>query len=294
MSATRQFPPPGTVSKILWHFTGGPGWNARTHRQEQRRKSEDAAYDALLKILAAKHVKVGNYREVMRVRVPELRKYDHRQSRSVELLNRIVELESAPVCCLADIPVAHLSYHARRCGKIALGFHRDAAIREGFHPVFYTWHEALSLHAISEALAQLGIIDTEEIKSLLSGMDDLTCERGHVIDMTTGAQYEVECEADHIGKGITKVNHALQAFIAFVKTFDTRDFATIHCEREWRSTGPLRLGYDDVAMIILPKGAGTGSSFQHFTSGEAATLGIPRTTPVVPWDYLPLAVTVAI
>jgi hypothetical protein len=43
---------------------------------------------------------------------------------------------------LADIPVAHLSYHAHRYGKAAIGFHRDAAIREGFHPVFYTWHEA--------------------------------------------------------------------------------------------------------------------------------------------------------
>ena len=49
-------------------------------------------------------------------------------------------LESVPVCCLAEIPVEHLSYHAKRYGKIGIGFHRDAAIRCGFNPVFYQLH----------------------------------------------------------------------------------------------------------------------------------------------------------
>ena len=31
----------------------------------------------------------------------------------------------------------HLGYHANRYGTIAIGFHRDRAIRHGFQPVFY-------------------------------------------------------------------------------------------------------------------------------------------------------------
>ena len=35
---------PGTVSKILWHFTGGPRWNDVEKRQEKEPKSIEEAY----------------------------------------------------------------------------------------------------------------------------------------------------------------------------------------------------------------------------------------------------------
>ena len=40
----------------------------------------------------------------------------------------------AKTCCLADIPIIHLGYHANRYGKIAIGYHRDAVLNVGFQP----------------------------------------------------------------------------------------------------------------------------------------------------------------
>ena len=37
---------PGTVSKILWHFTGGPRWNSELNRQEQEPKPAEEACEA--------------------------------------------------------------------------------------------------------------------------------------------------------------------------------------------------------------------------------------------------------
>jgi hypothetical protein len=35
---------PGTVSKILWHFTGGPTWNDKTKKQNTSPKPSKNAY----------------------------------------------------------------------------------------------------------------------------------------------------------------------------------------------------------------------------------------------------------
>jgi hypothetical protein len=127
---------PGTVSKILWHFTGGPAWNERDDRQERKRKPPESAYDALVGILRTREVRLGRYSEVVKVRVPT-RTYD-RKTNKFRARNILKTLRSAPVCCLADIPIAHLSYHAQRYGKFAIGFHRTSVIRHGFNPVLYT------------------------------------------------------------------------------------------------------------------------------------------------------------
>ncbi len=46
---------PGTVSEILWHFTGGPRWNKNLNRQDAELKPPDEAYAALSSILASRN-----------------------------------------------------------------------------------------------------------------------------------------------------------------------------------------------------------------------------------------------
>jgi len=36
---------PGTVSKILWHFTGGPTWNTEKEKQNTTPKPANDAYE---------------------------------------------------------------------------------------------------------------------------------------------------------------------------------------------------------------------------------------------------------
>ena len=65
---------PGTVSKILWHFTGGPQWSQKLRKQKLRPKPPKQAYKALKKILSSKTLRVGGYREIIRKQTPRKRR----------------------------------------------------------------------------------------------------------------------------------------------------------------------------------------------------------------------------
>ena len=173
--------PPGTVSKILWHFTGGPKWNTTKNCQERKPKPAAEAYGALLSILGSKEFRLGEYHEVVKVRLPKLR-YNKQTRKKEERTNRVVEMRSSPVCCLSDIPIAHLSYHAARYGKIAIGFHREAAVRHGFNPVFYSLYDA-RVRNVRSGFAQLRRIDTSSIDSIA---DDLESAESDIGDETGG------------------------------------------------------------------------------------------------------------
>jgi abortive phage resistance protein AbiGi (putative antitoxin) len=88
----------------------------------------------MIGILESRELRVGAYKEVMKVRVAKVRTWD-KKSKKYRVDHDVMQtLESAPVCCLADIPIMHLSYHAGRYGQFAIGFHREAALRAGFNP----------------------------------------------------------------------------------------------------------------------------------------------------------------
>ena len=89
------------------------------------------AFDALSGILQTKELRLGSYREVVSVKVPIARR-DPGTKKRIPSSHKIVYRESAPVCCVADIPIAHRSYHASRYGTIAIGFHRDAVAKVRF------------------------------------------------------------------------------------------------------------------------------------------------------------------
>lgn len=154
---------PGTVSRILWHFTGGPAWNADERKQNKAPKPAALAYHNLRSILRTKELRLGAYREVVRVRTTR-RKYN-RAKRAFEVQKYVQrELVSAPVCCLADVPVMHLSYLASRYGKFAIGFHRDAVVRHGFNPVFYALEDAASVNSIYKGFSQLRNVTAEVVR----------------------------------------------------------------------------------------------------------------------------------
>ena len=49
---------PGTVSKILWHFTGGPKWDSIKNRHQKRPKPSSDAYNNLISIVNSKTLKI--------------------------------------------------------------------------------------------------------------------------------------------------------------------------------------------------------------------------------------------
>jgi Putative abortive phage resistance protein AbiGi, antitoxin len=283
--------PPGTVSKILWHFTGGPRWNDIKSRQDTRRKPAADAHKALLSILKTRELRLGGYREVVRVLLPKVREYN-KDLRKMEVRRNVtVAMRSSRVCCLSDIPVVHLSYHAARYGKIAIGFHRDSAVRHGFNPVFYTLYNAEVVRSIRNGFTELRRIDASDIESLIddieSAVQDVECDDGHPVEVDLGWQLrEITSQAKRLEDMVEDARTSFREFLSFIKTFHRNDFSTIYCEREWRSTEQFSFTMDDVAMVVLPKGRKRPSYFDDFINQAGRGLKLPRSIPVVPWEDL--------
>lgn len=280
---------PGTVSKILWHFTGGPKWNKRKKRQNITRKSTAEAYKNLVSILKIKELRLGSYKEIVKVIIPEYRYYNTKKGKIEIKKNVPEEIISSSVCCLADIPAPHLRYHSYRYGKFAIGFHRSAIINYGFNPVFYTLVDTPVIRSIYESFSATELIDTfflgmylDDMEGSLDNIDieveDISDVNDHILDIRT----EIEAVED----GITDMKDSLKDFVAFIKTFEKNEFNTIYCEREWRSTKEYKFDINDVAMIVIPKQISPKNYYRDFVDNISSQLKLPKHIPIVPWEDL--------
>lgn len=233
-------------------------------------------------ILESRTLKRGSYQEVVKVKIPEVRRYNRATKRFKTYKNVLTSLHSAAVCCLADIPVVHLSYQAKRYGKFAIGFHRESAIRHGFNPVFYTLHETKVIRSIYEGLGEIEYLDGEPIRDAAKEIEEAA--KAHV-DLWSPLS-DLDTAADDIETAVRTARTAIEEFLAYVKTFDRNEFGTIYCEREWRSTRSFKFDYSDVAMIVLPKKAGSVAYLQPFLADQVDRLNLPRSIPIVPWEDL--------
>lgn len=281
---------PGTVSKILWHFTGGPIWNSKTKKQSSTPKPASKAYENLKSILRSKEVHLGTYKEVVRAIIPKRQKFNP-ATKKIEVQKNIqVDIESSSICCLSDIPAPHLRYHSYRYGKFALGFHRDSVIRAGFNPVFYTLQDTPVVRSIYRGFSSLKSGDFETIYNAIRTIEMEISDTENIYDNLDidklGAISEIEFEVDSVENAISNASKSLQNLVAFVKSFEQNEFSTVYCEREWRSTKQYNFEIDDLAMIVLPKVIGDKKYYKDFVEKIAPNIKLPRRIPIVPWDDL--------
>lgn len=274
---------PGTVSKILWHFTGGPLWCETNQKQLKELKPAINGYNALIAILESKQLRLGQYKEIVKVIVKEKRKYNLNLKKSEIFKNYPVTLTSKPVCCVADIPLQHISYHAHRYGKIAIGFHRSAIIKAGFNPVMYTLEHTELLNKIYEGYSSLDGIDVFsakcELENLQGEIDTVLSDND--IDESVDSS-SIELELDFIESSQGSIEECLSQQLAHIKTFDESEFDTIYCEREWRSTQPFNFSIDDIAIILLPK----EQEGHHFYKKFLEEAKLPKEVTVGSWEDL--------
>ncbi|AXI01732.1 hypothetical protein HYN46_01795 [Aquirhabdus parva] len=274
---------PGTVSKILWHFTGGPQWDIQINKQLAQLKPAASAYEALKSIVSSGELRVGNYREVVKVIIPQKRRFNTSSKEVEHLVNFPVVVESSPVCCVADIPLQHLAYHANRYGKIAIGFHREAIVRAGFNPVMYTLEDTALLNSIYQGYSAIDEIDPFEAQSELDSFESevedilITNEIDEKAD-----SFSVSAALENLGDGRDQIGKSYADFLAYIKTFNENEFDTIYCEREWRSTSTFKFSIEDIAIIILPKGGDDFDFYHHFLEG----MHLPRSVTVAAWEDL--------
>lgn len=276
----------GTVSKILWHFTGGPLWDNAKAKQGTTPRPAEQAFENLCSIVKSKELRIGGFREVIKVRVPKITVFNKITKKAETKTNQMVTLESSPVCCLADIPIAHLGYHSVRYGKFAIGFHRQAAIRHGFNPVLYTLHDTAVLRTLYEGIGALESIDTSDIVSAAENLEPtVNCDRDTCEADVEVYTDEIEAEASALDEVASDAKDRINGFLAFIKTFDLDEFQTIYCEREWRSVESFKFNADDLAMIVVPRKLGGKDFYEPFLR-KIDRLRVPKTIPVVPWEDL--------
>ena len=281
---------PGTVSKILWHFTGGPKWNEKKKRQNLRPKPAKDAYDSLTSILQSGELRLGSYQEVVRVVVPERRTFD-RTERGYKVEKDVVEeIASVPVCCLADVPLIHLSYLAGRYGKFALGFHRDAVVAHGFNPVFYTLEDSGIVRSLYRGVSVLEYVDplllswsADEVRN---SVESLLTELELDDEPDLYGLDEIDNEARNIEAYVQLARTSFERFLAYVKTFRREEFGTIYCEREWRSVETFRFQPGALAMVVVPKRVGKTKYFDRLVGKSHRVRGLSRSVPIVPWEDL--------
>lgn len=276
---------PGTVSKILWHFTGGPNWDPKTNKQNESPKPNSEAFEILKLILGTNHLKLSSYNEIVKVIIPLTHEYDRKTHKRTELKNVLREINSSKVVCLADIPIQHLEYNAQRYGKFAIGFYRESAIHHEFNPVFYSLNNTKVVNSIYSGFTSINEIDTYNITSELEDIDDkisgaISEIEDNEIDVDVDISsniYAIENEIQDIQNAKTDVLESLEDFVAFIKTFDESEMNSIYCEREWRSLKQFNFNHSDIAMIILPRQDGY---FQKLVDSRIVPLNIP----IVPWE----------
>lgn len=284
---------PGTVSKILWHFTGGPEWDSNLNCQKPDPKDPEKAFDNLVAILEVKELRTGKYKEFVEAKFDQLKvvplKNEERLRVKIEP-NSPYTIESCPVCCLADIPIQHLVYHSQRYGKFAIGFYRDAAIKAGFNPVLYTLSNEKILNefatALNSTVSSCNLLENfyRILDSFLNELDSIKNDQTKKIK----SEYLsfLENNLDNIHFNIDDAKKNLSVFLAYIKSFKKEEFGTIYCEREWRSINSFKFDYDDVAMILLPKDENNINYFERFYKYELKKLDFLRNIPIIPWEDL--------
>lgn len=245
---------PKTHSDILWHFTGGSKWNLTKQNYSLKLKTQKESYDIAIKILSSKVLKLGNYHEKFIVSLPNYEKIDKKSKRKVKIKNKNISLDTSKVCCLADIPRTELFHHAKRYGKMAIGFKRESAIRNSFNPVFYTLnHKEIA----NKFFAAQGLLKETNLDLIQTEVDDLSaditsqlcsrCESEiNIDDFNIIGQIETDNEL------IDSSLESLQYLLSYVKTFKENEFETIYAEREWRSLQNFNFEMDDIHSILFP------------------------------------------
>lgn len=249
---------PGTVSKILWHFTGGPEWDSELHKQKKVLKKNSSSFEILNKIIDGGVLKTGSFSEVAQTLS---------MNGDDDVLNTI---QTRPVCCLADIPIQHLGYHSKRYGKIAIGFHRSAIMR-AFHPVLYNpigSYLNLEIGMLNDWMRDNSAVILEQVLKNKGMLDNF--ENAEVFGLIDSIKTNVEiCTSLFVD------------ILTYSKSFEpTKEFETIYCEREWRATDDFHFTHDDIAMVLLPRRGGFYNRFLEKSTD------FERKFSVVAWEDL--------
>jgi len=282
---------PGTVSKILWHFTGGPLWDSAKNHQCTTLKPASDAYKAFTGILGSKQIRLGGYRELVNIQIHRSEKRGD-DPESLYLTPHVESLMSDPVCCLAEIPISHLSHHSSRYGNMAIGFHREKVVRtRHFAPVHYRLQGQVDMQWLWHAVDNLKKADKLAVSDTIERMrSQLPLLSTQIADADSGALAlldELEGQLTLLKYHHGFARTALYETLCWIKSFTEDEFTDIYAEREWRSNRAYDFACNHLAMLVLPREREGVRYFDDFVAvSSEEPFSIPRSVPIVPWEDL--------
>ncbi len=282
MNQSKNYVAPGTVSNILWHFTGGPKWDDVKKKQLTIKKPDIEAFNNLKSILKTKELRLGSYKEIIKYVIPKQSIDDLDQMKKMVKKNEHKIIESNPICCVAEIPIQHLSFHAKRYGKFAIGFYRDSLIKNAFRPVRYSMSNDTLIYDLITAYKQI-ILIKNDMKSLPATIDEYFIP--NPIKRNPRSMKILRSIILNHAKSIEYMEKVISIYLSYIKTITKRELKTTYCEREWRSLTTYNFIFDDVAFIIIPK-AYFNKDYDKEIVDSSEKLDIPRSIPIIPWEDL--------
>ncbi len=188
------------VSEMLWHFPG-------------RHKNDPLAFKILKSILQEQKLRRGPEEKLLY--------YDpHKNKREI--------LGAYPVCCLADIPLKDLPFHADRYMRFAIGFHKRSALKAGFSPVMYVNQSSQAMQHFFSLCKSLEKSFGKKRKNGSKEFQDLLLTLGSFVKSGLLSQPP---------KNDPKL--------------DKYQLNNFYYEREWRALEDWRFKPEDVALIIV-------------------------------------------
>ncbi len=281
MGKIHNYVSPGTVSNILWHFTGGPKWNESAKKQSSTGKSDEEAYNNLKSILRKRELRLGSYKETVKYVIPKQKIYDLDTMEERVERNVSKTFESMPVCCVAEIPIQHLSYHSKRYGKFAIGFYRESLIKSKFRPVTYSISGNNLIDSLIEAYE--GMVFTRRDLQSMPNVVDKHFDSNKNNEDAQKMRLLKYLLVQH-GRRIEYMERATNIYLAYIKTITKSELHTIYCEREWRSLESYNFDFRDIAFIILPRSHFMKHDYRDEVGKFAEELNVPRYLPIVPWE----------
>ena len=139
---------------------------------------------------------------------------------------------------------------------------------------------------IYDGFSQLKFVNTDDIKWAASDIEsDVSNSDDECLDV--GNQLaEIEYLADDIERYVDGAKNGFEQMLAFIKTFNQDEFASVYCEREWRSLRSYRFQPDEIAMVVVPRQIRNRKFFDRFIARDAKNIKLPRSIPIVPWEDL--------
>ena len=190
------------ASEILWHFVG-----------RKTKDNPESSYTTLISILKD-GLKISKEPSEFRYKDPNT--------------NNQVTRWGYPTSCLSDIPFKDLIIHAERYGTLAIGFHKERAIDNGFNPVLY-------VNTYSSMFARF-MSDIKELEDHLLQSDKEKYDKFQEMLLMLGAVAK---------SGDLKANPIDN------RQLDEFQLNNFYYEREWRSLYDWPFEPNDVALIIV-------------------------------------------